>query len=155
MDIQKYQHDREQDLQTFKTEYDDLKAQYINFLTQAVYDESKIDNVLEINKTLTDLVNTFIGESQTKFNSETLNTLTNDIITYQKEYQEIKNSQKKSQTLKLILNKENVKLQNIQSEFSYYLYILFGCIIFLILLIFIAPSGSLPQLPNFQLSTNH
>ena len=81
--------------------------------------------------------------------------LTNDIIAYQKEYEEIKTSQKKSQTLKLILNKENEKLQSIQSEFSQYLWVLFGCIIILIILIFIAPSTRPPQLQDLQPSTIH
>jgi predicted PurR-regulated permease PerM len=155
MDIQKYQSDREQDLQTFKSEYDDLKALYINFLTQSIHDPSKVEQVLEVNKSLTDLVNQFISDSQTKFDTTTIQDLTNDIINYQKEYEEIKNSQKKSQTLKLILNKENEKLQSIQSEFSQYLWILFGCIVILIILIFIAPSTTLPQIQDLQLSTIH
>jgi chromosome segregation ATPase len=155
MDIQKYQSDREQDLQTFKSEYDDLKALYINFLTQSVYDSSKVEQVLEVNKSLTDLVNQFISDSQTKFDTATIEQLTNDIINYQKEYEEIKTSQQKSKTLKIILNKENAKLQSIQSEFSYYLWILFGCIVILIILIFIAPSTTLPQFQDLQPSTIH
>jgi len=118
MDIQKYQNDREQDLQTFKSEYADLKAQYINYLTQAVYDSTKVEQVLELNKSLTDLVTQFISQSQNKIDKDVINKLTNDIISYQKEYQEIKNSQGKSKTLIEILNKENEKLDSIQQEFN-------------------------------------
>jgi hypothetical protein len=155
MDIQKYQTEREQDLQIFKSEYDDLKTQYINHLTEAVYDTSKIQQVLDTNKSLSDLVTKFISETQTKFDTTTLQKLNDEIIAYQKEYQEIQNSQKKAKTLKDILNKENSKLDSIQTEFTQYLWYLFGAILILILLIFIAPSTNLPELPNLQLSTIH
>jgi len=155
MDIQKYQNQREEDLQVFKSEYDDLKTQYINYLTEAVYDTSKIQQVLDTNKSLSDLVTKFISETQTKFDTTTLQKLNDEIIAYQKEYQEIQNSQKKAKTLKDILNKENSKLDSIQTEFTQYLWYLFGAILILILLIFIAPSTNLPELPNLQLSTIH
>ena len=153
MDIQKYQNDREQELQTFKSEYADLKAQYINYLTQAVYDSSKVEQVLELNKSLTDLVTQFISQSQNKIDKDVINKLTNDIIAYQKEYQEIKNSQGKSKTLIEVLNKENKKLESIQDEFNTYLWILFGCIITLIILIFTVPSATPQSLSESPLST--
>jgi len=154
MDIQQYNDNREKDMQAFKSEYDDLKAQYLKYLADSVYDPSNIDHVLETNKLLVDLVNTFIAESQTKFDTKTINDLTNEIIVYQKEYQDIKTSQQKSATLKTILNKENDRIDSIQKQFNIYLWFLFGCIVLLIALIFIAPSGSLPQLTIPQLSTN-
>jgi hypothetical protein len=52
-----------------------------------------------------------------------------------------------------MINKENISLTNIQSEFNTYLWIFFGCILILILLIFTVPSGYLPELPSPQLST--
>jgi hypothetical protein len=153
MDIQQYQLDRQQDFQAFKTQYDDLKAQYISFLNQAVYDSSKIQNVLDINKSLVTLVTEFIGESQDKFDTKTIDDLTQQIILYQQEYQKIKDSREKSKTLINILNKENSRLEFIQSEFNTYLWVLFGCIIFLIILIFRVPSATLPEVPDLQLST--
>ena len=42
MDIKQYQLDREKELQTFKTEYADLKTSYNTYLTQAINDPSKI-----------------------------------------------------------------------------------------------------------------
>jgi hypothetical protein len=153
MDIQQYQLDRQQDFQAFKTQYDDLKAQYISFLNQAVYDSSKIQNVLDINKSLVTLVTEFIAESQDKFDTKTIDDLTQQIILYQQEYQKIKDSREKSKTLINILNKENSRLEFIQSEFNTYLWVLFGCIIFLIILIFRVPSARLPEVPDLQLST--
>ena len=153
MDIKQYQLNREKDLQTFKSEYDDLKAVYINFLTQAVYDSSKIEQVLDANKSLTDLVQNFIAQSRTKFDSETINELTDQIIEYQKEYKDIKSSNKKTKLVKEILNKENLRLIDIQTEFTYYFWVFLGGCIILIILIFTTPSGSRPILPESQLST--
>jgi hypothetical protein len=153
MDIQQYQENREKDMQAFKSEYDDLKAQYARYLADSVYDPSNIDQVLETNKLLVELVNKFIAESQNKFDAKTIQDLTQQIISYQKEYQEIKTSQQQTVTLKNILNKENISLTNIQSEFNTYLWIFFGLVLILILLIFTVPSGYLPELPSPQLST--
>jgi hypothetical protein len=153
MDIKQYQLNREKDLQTFKSEYEDLKALYINFLTQAIYDSSKIEQVLDTNKSLSDLVQNFIGESQNKFDSETLNNLTDEIIQYQKEYKDLKSSQHKTKVLKTILNKENTRLTDIQTEFTQYFWIFLAGTVILIILIFIAPSGSQPILPDLQPST--
>jgi len=153
MDIKQYQLNREQDLQTFKTEYDDLKALYINFLTQAIYDSSKIEQVLATNKSLSDLVQNFIGESQNKFDVETINNLTEEIIQYQQEYKDLKSSQHKTKVLKTILNKENTRLTDIQTEFTQYLWFFLGGLIILLILIFITPSGSQPILPDPQPST--
>lgn len=153
MDIKQYQLNREKDLQTFKSEYDDLKAVYINFLTQAIYDPSKVEQVLDTNKSLSDLVQNFIGESQNKFDSETLNNLTDEIIQYQKEYKDLKTSQQKTKVLKTILNKENTRLTDIQTEFTQYLWFFLGGCIILIILIFITPSVSQPILPDLQPST--
>jgi hypothetical protein len=153
MDIKQYQLNREQDLQTFKSEYDELKALYINFLTQAIYDSSKIEQVLDTNKSLSDLVQNFIGQSQNKFDSETINKLTNEIIEYQKEYKELKSSEEKTKHLKKILTKENTRLVDIQTEFTQYLWIFLGGIFILIILIFITPSVIQPILPDPQPST--
>jgi len=153
MDIKQYQENREKDMQAFKSEYDDLKAQYIRYLADSVYDPSNIDHVLETNKLLVELVTKFINESQHKFDVKTIQDLTQQIISYQKEYQEIKTSQHQTATLKNILNKENVSLTNIQTEFNTYLWIFFSLVLILILLIFTVPSGYLPELPNLQLST--
>ena len=153
MDIRQYQLDREQDFQAFKTQYDDLKARYISSLTQAVYDSSKVQDVLDANKSLVTLVTDFIAESQDKFDTKTIEDLTQQIILYQQEYQKIKDSREKSKTLIEILNKENSRLEYIQTEFNTYLWILFACIVFLIFLIFRVPSVKLPEVPDLQLST--
>jgi len=153
MDIKQYQLNREQDLQTFKSEYEDLKALYINFLTQAIYDPSKVEQVLDTNKSLSDLVQNFIGESQNKFDVETINNLTEEIIQYQQEFKDLQSSQQKAKVLKTILNKENTRLTDIQTEFTQYLWFFLAGIFVLIILIFITPSVSQPILTNLQPST--
>jgi hypothetical protein len=146
MDIKQYQLDREKELQTFKTEYADLKTSYNTYLTQAINDPSKISAVLEVNKSLSDHVQKFIGDSQNKSDIP-IEELTKEILSYQKEYQQISDSQQQQKTMKDILNKENSRLDSIQFEFNIFLGILFLCIIIVIILIFKVPQAKTITVP--------
>jgi chromosome segregation ATPase len=146
MDIKQYQLDREKELQTFKTEYADLKTSYNTYLTQAINDPSKIPAVLEVNKSLSDHVQKFIGDSQNK-SYIPIEELTKEILSYQKEYQQISDSQQQQKTMKDILNKENSRLDSIQFEFNIFLGILFLCIIIVIILIFKVPQAKTITVP--------
>jgi uncharacterized membrane protein YccC len=146
MDIKQYQIDRQQDLEAFKAQYGDLKTQYLTYLSQAVQDPEKIQAVLDTNKSLVALVNEFIAESQNKFDAATIQDLTDEILTYQKEYQEIQESTQKAKTAQNILNADTQKLQSMQYQFNIYLLVLGIGILFVIYLIFRVPSTTLPQL---------
>ena len=150
MDIKQYQEDREKELQTFKSEYADLKARYNNSLSQAINDPSKVQEVLDINKSLSDLVKEFISESQNKFDTKTIGDLNDEILSYQKEYQQIAESQQKSKTLGDVLDKENSRLVSTQTEFNFFLGILLLCIFVLILLIFRVPKVPMISVPAPQ-----
>jgi chromosome segregation ATPase len=149
MDIKQYQLDREKELQTFKTEYADLKTSYNDYLTQAINDPSKISAVLEVNKSLSDHVQKFIGDSQNKSDIP-IDELTKEILSYQKEYQQISDSQQQQKTIKDILNKENSRLESIQFEFNIFLGILFLCIFIVIILIFKVPRERMISVPAPQ-----
>jgi hypothetical protein len=158
MDINQYQKDRNAELSAFKKEYTDMKVQYTNLLTQAVYERdpsaqaSLVKQVLEINSTLAAHVREFLSESTGKFDPKTIADLTDDIIRYQKEYTEIKNASDKTKTLQNILNKETVKLEATRSEFNIFLGLLLGGILIVLILIFTTYSKPTPvpdlQLPN-------
>ncbi len=148
MDIKQYQNDRRQDLEAFKAQYGDLKTQYLTYLSQAVQDPEKIQSVLDTNKSLVTLVNEFIAESQNKFDASTIQDLTDEILMYQQEYQDIQESTQKAKTAQNILNADTKKLQSMQYQFNIYLLILGIGILFVIYLIFTVPSTSLPQLPR-------
>jgi predicted RND superfamily exporter protein len=153
MDIKQYHQDREKELQTFKTEYSDLKAKYTNSLSQAINDPSKIQEVLDLNKSLSDHMNTFISESQNKFDTKTIQDLNDEILSYQKEYQEISESQQKNKSLNDILNKENSNFYSIQNEFNFFLGLLLVSIFIVILLIFRVPRAPMISIPVPQQST--
>jgi hypothetical protein len=62
-----------------------------------------------------------LNKGASNFQSKQLDELTNDLIKYQKEYAEIEKSKDKVDTLKLVYNTTNEKLDN--ASFMYYVYI--------------------------------
>lgn len=137
-----YKKDRDQELKTFQKEYDELKSQYTTFLTQAVYetDPTKqgdlVKQVLSVNSSLAQHVREFIQNSRGKFDSTIIAKLTNDILQYQKEFDQIQKSSNKAQVLREILNKEKFELSALHDQFNAWLYAILGAILFLLVLIF-------------------
>jgi len=142
MDIQKYQKDREQDLAVFEREYNTLKSQYSSYLTQAVHETDPkkqaelVKQILGVNSSLAQHVREFISTSNGKFNKELIAKLTEDIIRYQQEYQQIQNASNKTSTLDGLLNKQKNDLDALYTKFDMWLYILLGLIAVVILLLF-------------------
>jgi DNA-dependent RNA polymerase auxiliary subunit epsilon len=141
MDIQKYQKDREQDLAVFEREYDNLKSQYSSYLTQAVHETDTkkqaelVKQILSVNSSLAQHVREFISTSNGKFNKELITKLTEDIIRYQQEYQQIQNASNKTSTLEGIRNKQKNDLNALYTKFDMWLYVLLGLIAVVILLL--------------------
>lgn len=153
MDIKQYQIDREKELSSFKTDIDDLKGQYTLLLNEVIHDDSKLQDILDINKHLTDRMHQFISESGTKFDKQVIQDLTNKIILYQNEYHQLKNSKETSEEANKILNKDLLNLNKIEYQFNIFLGILFLVILFVIYLIFTVPKQSLLQRTIFQPDT--
>jgi len=157
MDIQQYQKDRAAELKAFKKEYDVLKVQYTSVLTQAIYEKDPdaqnelIKQVLDINSQLAAHVRDFVGQANGKFDPKTISDLTNEILAYQKEYEEIKSATNRTEVLQRVLSRENEKLNIIMGEFNIFFYMLLGMILLIVMLIFMTPGpSSQPLIPQLS-----
>lgn len=150
MDIKQYQVDRKKDLDAFQSEYNELKSQYIKYLSAAINDSSQIPQVLDTNKLLAQHVRDFIALSKNKFDTRFIQELTNDIIMYQKEFAEIQSTKKQAKTLQHVLDKETERLKNVEYYFNMLLFGLLTCIILIIFLMIRVPSRLLqpPTMPG-------
>jgi hypothetical protein len=146
MDIKQYQKDRKKELASFKRDYDELKLKYNRLLNEAVYEKDEsirdqlVKQVLSVNSELAEHVRGFISNSTDKFDTAMINSLTNELIAYQNEATEIKNSTDKISALQRILHKKSTKLESIRWEFNMFLSLLLGGIVVVLYLIFITPT---------------
>lgn len=146
MDIKQYQKDRKNELASFKRDYDELKLKYNRLLNEAVYEKDKsiqdqlVKQVLSVNSEIAEHVREFISGSTDKFDTTMIYSLTNELIAYQNEATEIKNSTDKISALQRVLNKKSTKLESIRWEFNMFLSFLIGGIIVVLYLIFTTPT---------------
>jgi hypothetical protein len=151
MDILQYQKDRNSELELFKKDYSDLKVEYNRLLTDAIYEKDPqkqsdlVDQVLKVNGDIATLVREFIANAPGKYDPKTVAELTKDIIDYQKEYADIKNSKKKDRALHNALSTESKKLSSLKNEFNIMLVWLMLGILVVLFLIF-RTTSSIPQL---------
>ena len=152
MDIKNFQDARGTVLATFEKQYASLKKQYSTALSVAISEkdpkkrEPLVQKVLSINSEMSSAVNRIMSsmnEGTEKFNPKTLTDLTNDLIQYQKEYNEITESKDKLQTLKIIQNTTVDNLSSAEWMYNLYLFGLIGLIVFVIYLILRTPSQSI------------
>jgi len=153
MDIKQYQQDRDKDLSGFQTQYDSLKTEYNKSLTDLIENPDKINTTLDANKSLSKHVREFISANQAKLDKTTLDSLTEDIIKYQKEYQQIKRSNANADVLKSIIEKNNVKVAIVRTKFNIFLGFMLLIIAAIVFLIFRVRTTLLPQLPSLPQST--
>lgn len=130
MDVKKFQDSRNEELATFKKQYQFLKGEYAATLSAAIKEPDPnqqlilIQRVQQINAQLAEELRSIINilnKGTTGFEPKELDDLTNDLIKYQKEYAEIEKSKDKVDTLKLIHNGTSEKLNT--ATFMYYVYI--------------------------------
>jgi predicted nuclease with TOPRIM domain len=143
MDIKTFYNERQTKLQEFQNEYNELKIQYKNSLQQYLEDSSKLQSVLDVNKQLNDLITEFIGKSGSQFDEQTINDLTNDILLYQQQYKELKNSKNSNEKAQQILNSETITLNDLKYKYNIFLGIFIVCILIIIYYIFITPKQSI------------
>jgi hypothetical protein len=159
MDIVQYQKDRNSELAEFQKEYTDLKVEYTRLLTDAIYESDPekqsalVDQILSVNSSLLKLVNDFIASAAGKYDPKTVADLTQDIINYQKEYTEIKDSKNKASSLQKVLSKQHKQLYNLKHEFNIMLMCLIFGLFVVLILIFTTTSG-IPQLLPLSLRPN-
>jgi hypothetical protein len=152
MDIKNFQDSRGTVLSNFEKRYASLKTQYSAALSAAIAEkdltkrEPLIQKVLSINSELSSAVNTIassLNEGTEKFSPKTLTDLTNDLIQYQKDYNEITESKDKLQTLKIIKNTTTENLSNAEWMYNLYLFGLIFLIMIVIYLVFRTPYQSI------------
>jgi len=152
MDITQYQKDRAAELKVFRQEYTELKNKYDRLLNQAIFDnrDDLVAQILEVNTQIAQHVREFVDQSQGKFDPQTISDLTQEIIRYQREYEEVKSSQDRKKTFQKILNKRTHQLYEARNEFNFFLSLLLSAIAFIVLMIFVTPSTPLIPTEDFQ-----
>ena len=133
MEIKDFQDSRNAQLIEFAESYDFLKKEYSRSLLAAINEQDAasqqklISTVLDINSELSSLVSGVLSElnkGTDGVDPKTLDDLTNDLIIYQQQYQEIKVNKDKLQTLKIIYGSNKTKLETVTNMYNIYLGIL-------------------------------
>jgi hypothetical protein len=108
MEIRQFQDDRSSQLDSFEKGYNFLKTEYSTALLAAIKEtnpaeqQKLISRVLEINTELTNQANEMIGKingGNQEFDPTTLEDLTDDLVRYQEQYQQLKINKDKIETL--------------------------------------------------------
>ena len=130
MDIKKFQDSRDSKLAEFQKTYNFLKTEYSSNLLSAIQErdpaqqQQLISRVLDINSELSnelrDILNV-LNQGSGSFDPKTLTDLTNDLIEYQKQYQQIQQAKDKLQTLKSIFSTNQQNLAQATTMYNVYL----------------------------------
>lgn len=130
MDVQKFRDSREAELSDFKKQYTFLKTEYSSALMSAIKEpdpqkqQELIQQVLSVNSSMaTELRGILekLNKGSQGFDPRELNDLTTDLIQYQKQYEEIEQSQDKVNTLKRIHDTAGKKLSMLTAMYNLYL----------------------------------
>jgi hypothetical protein len=141
MDIQLFDDARKTDLQNFQTQYTALKTQYSTTISAAIQEQNPasqntlIEKVLATNKNLSEAIRgilTSLNKGTTEIDTVTVDKLTADLIRYQKDYQTLKSSMDKLQTLKMIQATTSGNLSDAIS--AYNVYIIALCLLCLVVI---------------------
>lgn len=145
MDIQKFRNDRSTELSDFKKQYIFLKSEYSSALTSAIQEQDParqqelIQQVLSLNSSMTSELRDIIAkinQGANGFNPRELNDLTKDLISYQKEYQEIEQTKDKVNTLKRIQQTTTSKLGVASTMYNVYIVLIVALLLVVVFLIF-------------------
>jgi hypothetical protein len=155
MEIKEFQDSRNSKLSEFQKEYNFLKTQYSSTLLSAIQEldpasqQQLISRVLQLNSELSSLIRnilTDLNQGSNSFNPKTLDDLTNDLIEYQKQYQEIQNNKDKLQTLKMIYSSSKDKLE--KTEFMYNMYLAALIILTFLVIFLVMRTSSISETVN-------
>lgn len=133
MEIKEFQESRNARLIEFEQSYDFLKKEYSRALLAAIQEQDPssqqelISTVLDINSELSSQVSDILSDlnkGTERVDPKTLDDLTNDLILYQQQYQQIQINKDKLQTLKLIYASNKTKLDTVTNMYNIYLGIL-------------------------------
>ena len=142
MEVKQFRDARNEKLSEFQKEFTDSKELYATTLHNAIMEtdpakqQELIQLVLQVNAQLSASLNTIIGDlnkGSDSFDPKTIDELTQDLIKYQQQYEEIQKSKDKAATLRLIKTSTLQKLQDATSKY----YTLFYCLIALVFILVI------------------
>lgn len=152
MDIKKFQDARNTKLSNFEKQYALLKTQYSSALATAIREpdltkrDPLVQKVFSVNSEMSSAVRDIVSslnEGSEKFDPKTITDLTNDLIQYQKDYNDLQESNDKLQTLKIIQNTTQENLDSAEWMYNFYLFSLILLIFIVIWLAFSTPSQSI------------
>lgn len=130
MDVKEFIDARDSQLAAFEKQYSYLKSQYSTALSAAIQEtdpekqQSLIQQVLSVNQELSSQLKeilSVLNKGQDKYDTTTLQKLTQDLINYQKEYEEVQKSNDKLNTLKILQNTTSENLSSAQTMYYFYL----------------------------------
>ena len=169
MDALKFQKERESKYGEFDEKYKFLRSQYSTDLAAAIAESDSgvqaqlVDRIKLLNAEMSDLVRNFIGQVSAgtdDIDPKTIPQLTEDLIKYQQDYQEIEKSRDKLTTLRMIKNTTKQNFADAQVFFWGLFGMLFFLCGFILYYIFKIKSDSLgdilsqlPQLPQYNNTT--
>jgi beta-lactamase class A len=133
MDLVAFQDSRQTDLQNFQTQYAQLKSEYSTAVTAAIQEpdttaqNNLIQRVLALNQNMTEQIRGILGilgKGTTDIDTATMNSLTEDLVKYQRQYGDLKQSMDKLQTLKMIQTTTQSNLAMAMTAYNVYLFAL-------------------------------
>jgi hypothetical protein len=139
MDIKEFSDSRNAQLAAFQKQYTYLKSQYSTAVLAAIQEtdpekqQTLIQQILAVNQELSSQLKEILGllnKGSDSFDSKTLSDLTSDLISYEKEFQEMQASNDKVSTLKRIQATNSSNLGSAQTMYNIYLGVLiFLCVV--------------------------
>ena len=145
MDIKAFTDSRNSHLAEFQKQYTYLKSEYSTATLAAIQEtdpekqQTLIQRALAVNQELSSQLKDILGvlnKGPESFDSKTLSDLTADLISYQKEFQEMQASSDKLTTLKRIHATNSENLGSVQTMYTVFLGVLiFLCVVVVFLVI--------------------
>lgn len=145
MDIKEFTDSRNAQLADFQKQYAYLQSEYSTAVLAAIQEsdpekqQTLIQRALAVNQELSSQLKDILGvlnKGPESFDSKTLSDLTADLISYQKEFQEMQASSDKPSTLKRIHATNSENLGSVQTMYTVFLGVLiFLCVVVVFLVI--------------------
>jgi hypothetical protein len=162
MNTTEFKTHRSKQLADFQKQYGDLKTEYSTSVTNAVKEQDRskqcilIKQVLDVNKKITALLNSFSGNidpGTCKSNPELKTRLLGDLNQYKKEHEEIQQGREQLVGLKSALERTKEKTEEINDMFSWYAVLIGMSVVVLIFIIIFRTTSSMfntqPSAPVF------
>jgi len=130
MDVMKFRDSRKTQLSEFENQYSTLKTEYSRVVLAAIQEkdaqkqEELVNQVLGLNSEMSDQLRSILSalnKGSASFDAKTLDNLTQELISYQKQYTEIEQGKDRVNTLKLIHTSTKQKLADAQTMYTFYL----------------------------------